>query len=150
MDKLGKLVEIKNDLFKQKDNIINKKATKFQKFLYFLGMGVTGVSSFVTFWNTTPSLIFCITYLYIVGVPYFYVRDKEFRIGLIENKLKEIQNEINCLDECINFEKKDIFSLNKRICNINKVNQDTLTDCYEDYYCDCQTINDGPKLRFRK
>ena len=147
MDKLEKLVEIKSDLLKQKDNIINKKATKFQKFLYFLGMGVTGVLSSIAFLNTTPSLIFCMTYLYTVLIPMIYNRRQSNKLDNVLNKLLDVQYEIELLerldinrcqkkseiDLCREFKEKYV---RKNVISNDRCNQE-------------EKVDDGPKLRLR-
>lgn len=113
MDRLGYLTKVKNDLVKKKNQINDEKPNAFKKFLYVFGIVITLVSSCVTFWNSTPSLIFCLTYLYIVGVPYFYIRNKEYKIGVIDGKIRDIQFEISNLDYTMVLENKENLYLNK-------------------------------------
>jgi hypothetical protein len=148
MDRLGYLTREKNDLIDKKNQIKNEKPSMIKKILYVFGIGVTLVSSCVTFWNTTPSLIFCLTYLYTVGVPYFYIRNKEYKIGVIDGKSRNIQFEISILDDTVGFENNE--NLNKIKRDVKKCSNSIFNDSYEEYYCDDKTMDDGPKLRLKK
>lgn len=149
MDRLGYLTKVKNDLVKKKNQINDEKPNAFKKFLYVFGIVITLVSSCVTFWNSTPSLIFCLTYLYIVGVPYFYIRNKEYKIGVIDGKIRDIQFEISNLDDTIVLENKENLDLNKIKRDVKKYSNVFLNDSYDECCFDDKAIEDGLKLRIK-
>ncbi len=150
MDKLGYLTKVKNDLVRRKNQINDEKPSAFKKILYVFGIVITLVSSCVTFWNSTPSLIFCLTYLYIVGVPYFYIRNKEYKIGVIDGKIRDIQFEISNLDDTMVLENKENLDLNKIKNDVKKYSNNFLNDSYDECCFDDKVIeDDGPKLRIK-
>lgn len=150
MDRLGYLTKVKNDLVIKKNQINDEKPSAFKKFLYVFGIVITLVSSCVTFLNSTPSLIFCLTYLYIVGVPYFYIRNKEYKIGVIDSKIRDIQFEISNLDDTMVLENKENLDLNKIKSDVKKYSNVFLNDSYDECCFDDKVIeDDGPKLRIK-
>ena len=145
MDKLGKLKEKKNILLEQKNKIENEKPSKLLKIFYILGIGVTAVFSSVVFLNKTPSLIFCITYLYTVCVPVFYSRNKMFKIWEIDNKLSDIQREIDYIDKTDYIAQIKIYDDVKNKKCLNNV---ILGSDYEECYSE-EMVDDGPKLKLK-
>lgn len=145
MDRLGNLKAKRNNLLEQKNTILNEKPSKFKMILYFSGIVASLILSSLTFWNTTPSLIFCITYLYTVGVPVFYNRNKQFKVWEIERKISDIQRKIDYIDETDYISKIKLYDDIKKERSLNDV---VLSDTYEEYYDD-EMVNDGPKLKLK-
>ena len=147
MDRLGNLKEKKRNLLVEKEKIISEKPSKFKKILYVFGIGVTGVLSSIAFLNTTPSLIFCMTYLYTVLIPMIYIRRQSNKLDNVLNKLLDVQYEIELLerldinrcqkkseiDLCRDFKEKYV---RKNVISNDRCNQE-------------EKVDDGPKLRLR-
>ena len=106
----------------------------------------------MVFWDKTPSLVFCLTYLYSVSVPVSYERRKEFEIGKIEHELFDIQRRIDSYDS-INVIRKlteSNYDLQKEFDSIKMKNDYLLNDTYEEVFEEVEErVEEGPKLRLK-